>query len=159
MVARPHWEGRFALVPAADRLAVAGTLSWAVMVASCVWARGPCRVAVKGMSMAPTLLPGDHVLVAATRRLRRGDLVVVRDPTEPERWVVKRVAALGGEEVRTGGEILRAAEGEIVVLGDNPDRSTDSRHHGPVPLDGVHGRVWYRYAPTPRAGMIPRRHG
>lgn len=130
-----------------------GGLSSALVVLACVWSAGPCRVSIKGRSMSPTLLPGDHVLVRPVRRLRRRDLVVVRDPDLEGNWVIKRVAALPGETVTVGGRTLDAGAG-IVLLGDNMDHSTDSRHYGPVPLDAVHGRAWYRYAPAGRAGWV-----
>ena len=145
------------LVPEADRIAVMGPLSTALSVASCFVLPGPCRVSVKGKSMLPTLEPGDHLLVVPWRRLRRGDLVVVRDPSVAETWVVKRVAALPGESVRVGDRTLTAGSGSIVVLGDNAEHSTDSRHYGPVALSDVYGRAWYRYAPAVRAGLLPRR--
>ena len=134
-------------------VALQGGLSSALVLAACLWSAGPCRVSVKGRSMAPTLLPGDHVLVRPTRRLRRGDLVVVKDPDLAGNWVIKRVAALPGETVTAEGRTLSAGAG-IVLLGDNMGSSTDSRHYGPVPLDAVHGRAWYRYAPAERAGWV-----
>ena len=120
---------------------------------SCMWWTGPCRVTVKGMSMAPTLLPGDHLLVRPVRTFRRGDLVVVRDPDDAQRWVVKRVAALPGETIEVDGRLLAAGDG-LIVLGDNAAQSTDSRSYGAVPTDDVHGRAWYRYAPATRAGRL-----
>jgi signal peptidase I len=134
-------------------VAFQGGLSSMLAVAACMWSIGPCRVSVKGLSMAPTLLPGDHLLVRPARQLRRRDLVVVGDPAEPGRWVIKRVAALPGESVEADGRTLVAGAG-IVLLGDNPEHSTDSRDYGAVPLDAVHGRVWYRYAPAARAGRF-----
>ena len=145
------------LLGEADRVALMGPLSTALSLAVCVLSPGPCRVAVKGYSMAPTLLPGDHLLVAPARRLRRGDLVVVRDPTLASRWVVKRVAAVAGQSVTVGDQTLTAAPGTVVVLGDNAERSTDSRDYGPVDVGDVFGRAWYRYAPAARAGLLPRR--
>src|SRR5205823_12371876 len=71
------------------------------------------RVEVAGDSMRPTLEPGDRLVVWAPGPVRAGDLVAVRDPRNPARTVVKRVAAVGGEGV--------------AVVGDNPDASTDSR--------------------------------
>jgi signal peptidase I len=136
-------------------VAVHGGLSGALAVLTCMWSVGPCRVSVKGQSMAPTLLPGDHLLVRPARRLRHRDLVVVRDPDAADRWVVKRVAALPGQSVVIEGRTLQAGAG-IVVLGDNLAQSTDSRTYGAVPLDDVHGRVWYRYAPADRAGRLSR---
>lgn len=134
-------------------LAVQTGLSNAVVMMACVWSVGPCRVSVKGMSMAPTLLPGDHLLVRPSRRLRRGDLVVLADPETPGRWVVKRVAAPPGHAVVVDGRRLEAGDG-LIVLGDNAAASTDSRGYGAVPLEAVHGRVWYRYAPAGRAGRL-----
>lgn len=130
-----------------------GGLSHTLAMLVCMWSVGPCRVAVSGLSMAPTLLPGDHLLVRPAKTLRRRDLVVVKDPDATGRWVVKRVAALPGQHVVVDGRTLEAGTG-IVLLGDNAERSTDSRHYGAVPLDAVHGRVWYRYGPAERAGRI-----
>ncbi|MBA2529305.1 MAG: hypothetical protein H0V19_04985 [Euzebyales bacterium] len=135
------------------RTALHGSLSLLLAAAACTWSIGPCRVAVKGLSMAPTLRPGDRLLVRPVRRLRRGDLVVVCDPGEPGRWVVKRVAALPGQAVAVAGRELTAGGG-IVVLGDNLAHSTDSRDYGAVPLSGVHGKAWYRYAPAERSGRL-----
>jgi signal peptidase I len=38
-------------------------------------------------------------------------------------------------------------QGEVFVLGDDRDRSVDSRALGPVPLDAVRGRVLTRWWP------------
>lgn len=116
-----------------------------VLVAAALGAEGLRRVLrleVQGESMSPTMQPGDRVLVVRTDRLRPGQVVAVRDPRDPERIVVKRVA---------GGS---AAVGWR-VLGDNPARSTDSRAFGAVGPDLVVGRVVYRYHPPERAG-VPR---
>lgn len=109
---------------------------------SAVGLRRILRLEVQGESMSPTLQPGDRVLVVRTGRLRPGVVAAVRDPRDPERVVVKRVA---------GGS---AAVGWR-VLGDNQARSTDSRAFGPVGSDLVVGRVVYRYHPPERAG-VPR---
>ena len=130
-----------------------GGFSSALAVLTCMWSAGPCRVAVRGQSMAPALLPGDHLLVRPARRLRRRDLVVVADPAAPGRWVVKRIAALPGDRIVVGDRTLEAGDG-LILLGDNADHSTDSRDYGPVAVAAVHGRVWYRYAPAARAGRL-----
>ena len=93
--------------------------------------------------MLPELVPGDRLLVLPTRRVRRGDLVVLRDPRDQNRTMVKRVAAIDGSLV--------------TVAGDNQDASTDSRHFGPVPVRSIRGRVLYRYHPVARAGWLRRR--
>ena len=120
---------------------------WAALAAATALAAAPAllfaRVRIEGESMSPTLLPGDRVLVArVTGRLRVGDLVVVCDPRQRSRRVVKRVVAI--------------SPGAIEVRGDNPAASTDSRHFGPVPLALVRGVLLYRYQPSGAAGRIPR---
>lgn len=88
--------------------------------------------------MRPTLEPGDRVLAVRDRRTRPHDVVVVRDPRQPARLLVKRVGEVG--------------EAGAVVLGDNRSASTDSRAFGPVPF--VWGRAVYRYAPAHRSGPL-----
>lgn len=112
------------------------------------------RVEVSGASMAPTLLPGDRLLVVPVRRLRPGDLVVLPDPRAPRRPLVKRVSAIPGGRCVAGDLTLQAGPDEIVVLGDNPNASTDSRTTGPVRLDAVEGRAVYRYHPADRVGRV-----
>jgi signal peptidase I len=106
--------------------------------------------------MAPTLEPGDRVYVdrGAYRATSpaRGDLVVVRDPTSPHRFLVKRVLGVAGEPVSPGGSLVPART--VYLLGDNSAASRDSRAFGPVPLDLVVGRVWFRYAPPGRREML-----
>ncbi|SRR5581483_8858470 len=100
------------------------------------------RVAVVGESMAPGLLDGDRLLVSALGPIRAGDVVALRDPRQPSRVLVKRVAAVD------------AGRRALTVLGDNPDASTDSRSFGPVPLRAVLGRCVLRYHPEARRGAI-----
>lgn len=126
---------------------------------------------VRGRSMAPTLHPGDLVLTLPVRRPRRGEVVLVRDPTDPAHVQVKRVVGLAGEtvEARAGRLLidgrhhreahqhghgpdgrLEVPSDHVVVLGDARDRSTDSRSYGPVPLRLVSRRVPLALTPRPR---------
>lgn len=135
---------------------------------------------VRGWSMAPTLLHGQRVLVRRLGRapLRRGDIVVLREPTAEGVESVKRIVGLPGErvEVRGGratvdGRALdepyllggggdgpegswRAGEGEHFVLGDNRVRSIDSRTYGPVRREHIVGRVWLCCWPPSRWGRV-----
>jgi nickel-type superoxide dismutase maturation protease len=93
----------------------------------------PRRFVVSGPSMLPTLVSGDRLLVARIGRLSAGDLVVLRDPTNPSRLICKRIVSSDGVHV--------------VVQGDNVRASTDSRAFGPVPVEQVVGRVIRRYWP------------
>ncbi|MGH8898146.1 MAG: nickel-type superoxide dismutase maturation protease [Egibacteraceae bacterium] len=101
------------------------------------------RVTVTGLSMAPTLLPGDRLLVLRTWRVRVGDVAVVRDPRDPSLEVVKRVVGLD-------------QDGAVEVRGDHAAASTDSRTYGSVPRALLVGRAIYRYAPPTRTGPIGR---
>ncbi|HEX2027642.1 MAG TPA: S26 family signal peptidase [Nitriliruptorales bacterium] len=107
---------------------------------------------VQGDSMRPTLAPGQVVLTmpARPRRLRRGEVVVVRDPRDPARETVKRVAALAGElsDLPEGPGLVPA--GHVAVVGDARARSTDSRHYGALPVTLVVARVVARLTPPGR---------
>ncbi|HEX9888939.1 MAG TPA: nickel-type superoxide dismutase maturation protease [Nitriliruptorales bacterium] len=95
---------------------------------------------VQGRSMSPALEPGDRILVAPVppARVRRGAVVVVRDPRMPDRCTVKRLR-------------LHTEDG-LVVLGDNPSASTDSRSYGAVPYELYVGQAVWRVRPW---GAIP----
>lgn len=130
------------------------------------------RVVVRGWSMAPTLLPGDFLLVDTlayhSHAPQRGDVVLARDPYAPHRLLVKRVVALPGETVSedadglvhvseqgppptpTGRPLLRLGEGEYFLVGDVEALSRDSRSFGPVRREGILGRAWLIYWPPGR---------
>jgi len=112
-------------------------VAMAVVLAARATLRRLDVVQVRGRSMEPTLRHGDRLLVVR-RSARIGDIVLAADPREPEREIVKRVVGRG-----PGGLVLR---------GDNPAFSTDSRIFGTVPPSSAHWRVLLRYWPPPRAG-------
>jgi signal peptidase I len=150
-------------------------------------------------SMIPTLQVGDHIWVNKLiygvrlpftdikfgthyREPRRGEIIVFSHPREPDKDLIKRVVAVGGDEVSmrdnvvyvNGVAVARKAEGprryfdfdenderwlerdgnaydeelggQLFVMGDNRDNSSDSRYWGFVPLNLVRGRamvVWW----------------
>jgi signal peptidase I len=145
--------------------AAAGAAATAVM-----WVRRRyLTVAVLGSSMEPALYPGERVLVrrCPLSAVRPGDLVVFEDVPDlrlltareradgvgllPEKLrirLVKRAAAVPGDRVpldvvpALGGaadEVVPA--GSLVVLGDNPAASTDSRDFGYVAAHRLLGVV------------------
>jgi nickel-type superoxide dismutase maturation protease len=100
-------------------------------------------VEVRGRSMAPSLLPGDRLLVVRLRRPpRAGEIVLAPDPRDPSRELIKRVVGVDGRAV--------------ALRGDNPGASTDGRTFGAVPASAVGWRVAFRYWPPNRIGRVPR---
>jgi signal peptidase I len=127
----------------------------AIVVAAGWWLRRHyLAVTIDGESMTPTYPPGCRLLVRRTQgaAVRRGQVLVfagfppVLDGRA--RWVVKRAAAVPGDPVpRESVLALRSVPeqqvppGHLVVLGDRPDRSYDSRQHGYITADRVLGVV------------------
>jgi signal peptidase I len=118
--------------------------------------RGPWRVAVVEDSMRPAIEPGDWLLVDPTVATwpRPGSVVVFREP-DSDFLAIKRVAARSGHVQLLDG-LLHLAPTDAWLLGDAAERSIDSRQYGPVPLDRLVGRVWFRYGPLRRIGRVRR---
>lgn len=104
--------------------------------------------------MSPTLQPGDWLLVDPTvqRWPRRGSIVILREPAS-DLLVVKRIAGRPGDTVSTEFGLLRLAPAEAWLVGDAED-SHDSRHYGPVGVERLVARAWFRYAPLRRIGRL-----
>ena len=82
----------------AVRLAV--LLTTLVLLTNTFVAIGWLRPAVvAGDSMAPTLEPGERVLVRRWRAPQRWDVVVLQSPTGEDELLVKRVVGLPGERI------------------------------------------------------------
>ncbi|MFZ5825331.1 MAG: signal peptidase I [Bacillota bacterium] len=134
---------------------------------------------VDGESMFPTLHHGDRLLVNKIGyRLgepKPGDVVVVEDPANPRRQLIKRVIAVGGEtvEVRNHAVFIdgkpleedfvhpfsvhfrdvkpvEVPEGYVYVMGDNRGGSLDSRTLGPVQVSKVEGKAFFLFWPVSR---------
>ena len=129
-------------------------------------ARGPWRVVVTEASMAPTIRPGDWLLIDPTtaRWPRRGSIVVFREP-DSDLLAIKRVAAGPGDRVDLDEGHLRLAADEAWLLSDATDadllaagagQPVDSRRYGPVPVEALVGRAWFRYGPIGRVGPLGR---
>ena len=115
---------------------------------------------------------------------QRGDIVILRPPTTNSTDFIKRVIALPGERlaIRSGtvyinghkldepylpeawtndtnwplnnpdGQVMRP--NEYFVMGDNRNRSQDSRFFGPISRDRIDGKAWFRIWPLGDFGNI-----
>lgn len=111
------------------------------------------RHLVRGESMVPTLRPRDTVISVRSRSLlgrlvrpRPARIAVIRLPWEHELIGVKRLVAGPGEPWQDGDDHVPAGPGWVAV-GDQRVLSTDSRHHGRVPGENIHGIVVGRVRP------------
>jgi signal peptidase I len=138
---------------------------------------------VEGQSMSPTLEDQDRLivnkLVYRIGEPRRGDIVMLYYPLDPNKSFVKRVIAEEGDTVRiVEGRVYvndvplqddyvppefrshddLAAKviepGYYFVLGDHRNNSSDSRHWGLVPKKYIIGKVQLRWWPVPEARVF-----
>jgi signal peptidase I len=138
---------------------------------------------VEGQSMAPTLEDQDRLivnkLVYRIGEPRRGDIVMLYYPLNPDKSFVKRVIAEEGDTVRIvdgrvyvndiplkddyvaseyrshddwGPQVI--PEGYDFVMGDHRNNSSDSRHWGMVPKKYIIGKVQIRWWPVPTARVF-----
>lgn len=132
------------------------------------------RIRVESISMQPNLIAGDFVIInKVTYRFRdpqRGEVIVFRYPPDPEAIpYIKRVIGLPGDQIhiadgkiyingqlfsepylnistQRGGD-WSVPPGELFVMGDNRNNSSDSRSWGTVPLENVIGKAEVVYWP------------
>jgi signal peptidase I len=138
---------------------------------------------VEGQSMAPTLEDQDRLivnkLIYRIGEPRRGDIVMLYYPLNPDKSFVKRVIAEEGDTVRIvdgqvyvndiplkddyveadyrshddwGPQVI--PEGYDFVMGDHRNNSSDSRHWGMVPKKYIIGKVQIRWWPVPTARLF-----
>ncbi len=114
--------------------------------------------------MAPAVRDGDWLLVDPTiaRWPRRGTIVAFREP-DGGALAVKRVAGRPGDRVPFADGYLELADDEAWLLSDASPEETaaagygdpiDSGRYGPVPVELLVGRVWFRYWPPRRIGRV-----
>ncbi|WP_352419840.1 signal peptidase I [Proteiniborus sp.] len=134
---------------------------------------------VLGYSMYPTLHERDRLftnkIVYKVTEPKRGDIVVLKAPDDPNKDYIKRVIGIDGDiveiidgKVYVNGEQYiekyisedaytysyensswKVEEGYLFVLGDNRNKgaSKDSRYLGLIPISAIKGKATYRYFP------------
>lgn len=154
----------------------------AILIALLIHAFLAQSTIVYGQSMEPNLRSDQRLMVEKiSYRLhgpRRGDIVVLADPTGGPIPLIKRVVGLSGERITVShgrvyvdGILLdepyltQVTQGEgrswvvppmqVFVLGDNRGNSKDSRFFGTVPLDTVLGHAVFRFWPMNQLGGLP----
>lgn len=117
--------------------------------------------------MLPAIAPGDWLLVdpTITRWPRRGAIVLFREPDNSE-LSIKRVAGGPGDVVPFADGFLHLEDDEAWLVADASSEAAqaagfgtpvDSNRFGPVTVDALVGRVWFRYGPPGRRiGRIAR---
>jgi signal peptidase I len=159
------------------------TLASAAVYATLIVTFGFQVARVEGQSMAPTLADQDRLIVNKfiykISEPRRGDIVMLYYPVNPDKSFVKRVIAEEGDTVRIvdgrvfvnevplrddyvprefrshddwGPQVI--PEGYYFVMGDHRNNSSDSRHWGMVPKKYIIGKVQVRWWPLPNARMF-----
>jgi signal peptidase I len=134
-------------------------------------------------SMEDTLLRNDYIVTLnygrPPRAPERFDIVVFKDPEDPDEYAVKRVIGLPGDEVAIeerkvfiNGQYLSedayvkeppvykyepqvVPQDQYFVLGDNRNRSSDSSlWKKSIPRSDIVGRAVFIYNPISRMGRI-----
>jgi signal peptidase I len=159
------------------------TLASAAVYATLIVTFGFQVARVEGQSMAPTLSDQDRLIVnKLAYRIgdpRRGDIVMLYYPSDPDKSFVKRVIAEEGDQIRiVDGRVyvndvpmaddfvppeyrshddhgpMVIQEGYYFVMGDHRNNSSDSRHWGQVPKRYIIGKVQLRWWPIPNARVF-----
>lgn len=132
------------------------------------------RVRVENISMEPTLQPGEFLLInRVTYKLGEphiGDIVVFHAPEVEDLDYIKRLIGRPGDVVRVeSGTVYvndqplyepyiaqvpnyngtwEVPEGQVFVLGDNRNNSSDSHLWGFVPVEDIVGKALLVYWPV-----------
>lgn len=177
----PARRGGFGTMARAFLRDLLGTIVPAVIIALLIHAFLAQATRVYGQSMEPNFHTDERLVVEkVSYRLhapRRGDVVVLQDPSGGPELLIKRVIGLPGERVSivdgrvfVDGRMLdepylnQPTHGNgnswtvpplaVFVMGDNRGASRDSRVFGPVLLEQIVGRAVFRYWPPNEIGII-----
>lgn len=108
--------------------------------------------------LSPSFSPKFFTSPSSATGLKRGMVISLRSPSQPEVYAIKRVVGLPGDTVVTRKPYptptALVPAGHIWVEGDNARWSLDSNTYGPVPLNLVKGRVTWVVWPWRNWGAI-----
>lgn len=138
---------------------------------------------VSGTSMIDTLNDGDKLIISDLfYEPEYGDIVILNQPINGNDYIVKRIIATEGQTVNivysdsgigsvyVDGVLLeedyiretmlngkdmtiKVGEGQVFVMGDNRNHSTDGRFFGPISEEKIVGKVIIRYFPSFKFGL------
>ena len=90
-------------------------------------------------------VPGDQIEVKNGNIYLNGQLL--EEPFLPDSYVTDAGAY-------SRGRLINLGQGEYFVVGDNRSHSSDSRAWGPIQYSDIVGRVFFRYWPLQKTGLI-----
>ncbi|MFC1613217.1 signal peptidase I [Patescibacteria group bacterium] len=114
----------------------------------------------------------------------RGDIIIFKNPRNQKEYFIKRILGLPNEtikiydhkiqiynsshqdgiiieepylssdEITTGNEIIELKENQYYVMGDNRNKSLDSRNFGPIKKESIIGKVFLRGWPLDKVDLL-----
>lgn len=118
------------------------------------------------------------------RNPKHGEIIVLQNPKDESQDFIKRIIAIPGDTIQitnntvylngqilsenylpkgilihsgtfiTEGTLIKVANNQYLVFGDNREHSSDSREWGPVTKEEIVGRAFFRYWPPESIGLL-----
>jgi signal peptidase I len=158
----------------------AGTIVPAILIALLIHLFLAQATRVYGQSMEPNIHENQRLVIEKVsyhlHGPRRGDVIVLHDPSGGPELLIKRVVGLPGEKITLAdgkvyvdgrplsepylqqvtqwGRSWVVPPLHVFVMGDNRGASRDSRSFGPVPMVDIVGHAAFRYWPFEQFGVL-----